>query len=269
MSAHDQKVERRLAEARAGAEPSPGDKARIFARVRSAVGAAPLVAPAPAVRANALGRRLVYGLSAGAVFGLVGLATGFWLGRSTLPARGDVPSSPASIPSSSKPDNAPVAFALPAPKPMDDASPAQPRPVQTAERSTPQRSESRGVTAQSVPPLQKAPARRPFSLADGLELLAQAERALHDDDPALALAVLSDFDRRGPRAMLRQERLTTRVLAACASRDARDAREASEQLQREFPNSIYARRLERSCVDAAPAEPSSNTMPANLSNSGH
>jgi hypothetical protein len=225
------------------------------------------------LRKTPIGERLWYGMSAGALFGLLGLVGGFWLGRSTQPQRGEVSSIPASITGASKPEGSPVAGELPAPRSLEP--PPAPAPLQPAEtRGTTQTSRipPRTIAGASgaAPPAKVAPRER-FTLAEGLELLGQAERALHSEDAALALAVLGDFDRRAPRAMLRQERLATLVLASCGTRDTGAAREARDRLQQEFPNSIYARRLERACVGGAldASDAPSSDVPANLEDSGH
>lgn len=95
--------------------------------------------------------------------------------------------------------------------------------------------------------------RRELALGDALELLHQAERALHADQAPLALALLGDLDRRAEPTFLRQERLTTLVLALCREGRADEAQAKRQDLQREFPDSIYSGRLERSCATAAGA----------------
>ena len=63
---------------------------------------------------------------------------------------------------------------------------------------------------------------------------------------------LGDLDRRAPREMLREERLATQVLAACALGDVVAARDAARQLEQQNSESMYRARLEGSCVTPAP-----------------
>jgi hypothetical protein len=86
------------------------------------------------------------------------------------------------------------------------------------------------------------------SLAEALEQLHRAERALYAGDAQFALGILSDLDRRAEPALLREERLTTRVLALCQGDRIEEALDARRQLEREFASSIYARRLDQSCA---------------------
>ena len=263
MKADDREVQRRLARLRQEASPAPGDKQRILSNVAAALELAPpAAAPGSAalaartsvtpVKELSLAQRRARWLGAGAACGLVGLMAGFWLGHRAQRVPESTPVGAPVVLSS-----APAVVAVP----TSDAA------------STPSRDEAASPTGQAsrlpATPRRNAPAvaraseprRASFTLSEGLELLARAERALHAADPALALALLGDLDRRAPRAMLRQERLTTQVLAACATRDVRGALDTRQQLQLEFPESIYSGRLERSCTE--------RERPANLESSGH
>jgi hypothetical protein len=96
----------------------------------------------------------------------------------------------------------------------------------------------------SVPP---PPPAQP-DLAEALEQLHRAERALHAGNAELALGILSDLDRRTEPGLLLEERLTTRVLALCQEARLDEALDARRQLEREFVSSIYTRRLDQSCA---------------------
>jgi hypothetical protein len=88
----------------------------------------------------------------------------------------------------------------------------------------------------------------PLELAEALDHLHRAERALYGGEAKRALGILSDLDRREGPALLREERLTTRVLALCQEERVEEALDARRQLEREFARSIYVRRLDESCA---------------------
>jgi hypothetical protein len=85
--------------------------------------------------------------------------------------------------------------------------------------------------------------------------LRRAEAALRHSDGFEAQLWLSDLDRRAPPAMLAEERLITRTLAACALGDMPHARAALRELEQLNPESIYRGRIEQSCVAAAATSP--------------
>jgi DNA-directed RNA polymerase specialized sigma24 family protein len=114
------------------------------------------------------------------------------------------------------------------------ARPTPSTPVQSA-RAAPDR---------SVPSV--APPR--LELAEALELLHRAERALHAGDAEFARGTLSELDRRAEPALLREERLTTLVLALCQGGRVHEALAVRRQLEREFASSIYLGRLDESCA---------------------
>jgi len=91
-----------------------------------------------------------------------------------------------------------------------------------------------------------------LELSEALELLRRAEAAVRHSDGLEARMWLGDLDRRAPREMLREERLTTQVLAACALGDVAAAREAVLELEQSNPESMYRARLEGSCAAPAP-----------------
>jgi hypothetical protein len=82
-----------------------------------------------------------------------------------------------------------------------------------------------------------------------LALLERAERAQRRSEPALALVLLDQIDARADEETLRDERLITRVLAACALGDVAAARHARARLERASTSpSIYASRLAETCT---------------------
>jgi hypothetical protein len=79
-------------------------------------------------------------------------------------------------------------------------------------------------------------------------LLERAQRSLDGGEAAFALSLLDELDARFPARVLAEERLVARVLGWCALGDAARAASAGRELLRDNPHSIYAARLERSCV---------------------
>jgi hypothetical protein len=88
----------------------------------------------------------------------------------------------------------------------------------------------------------------PLDLAEGLQQLHRAERALYAGDAELALGILSNLDQRAGPALLREERLTTLVLALCQRDRVEEALAARRELEREFASSIYMTRIDQSCA---------------------
>jgi hypothetical protein len=81
-----------------------------------------------------------------------------------------------------------------------------------------------------------------------LRLLERAQRALEGGDARFALSLLDELDGRSPGPLLAQERQIARVLSWCALGEQARARSAAASLLGQSPPSIYAGRLERSCV---------------------
>lgn len=95
-----------------------------------------------------------------------------------------------------------------------------------------------------------APSRLGFD--EVLARLMRAERAQRSARPELALALLDEIDARGDALTLREERLMTRVLAACALGDTAAAEQAAEALKGARGSSIYESRLAETCVASDP-----------------
>jgi hypothetical protein len=86
-----------------------------------------------------------------------------------------------------------------------------------------------------------------LSFREVLEQLRRARAQLDAGQATMSLLVLSELDRNAGDLLL-EERETTRVLALCAAGQDRAARAAADRLRADSPRSIYAMRLESSCV---------------------
>jgi hypothetical protein len=86
-------------------------------------------------------------------------------------------------------------------------------------------------------------------LREAIRLLSRAEAELREGDAFAASLLLSDLDRTTPAALLREERLATSVLVACALDQAERARAALRELEQHNPQSIYRARLEGTCAE--------------------
>lgn len=90
------------------------------------------------------------------------------------------------------------------------------------------------------------PIDRSFFVA--LRLLERARHALDVGEPLLAQSLLDELDDRFPPDLLEEERLATRALGWCALGEHGRAESAARKLLADNPRSIYAERLEQSCV---------------------
>lgn len=89
-------------------------------------------------------------------------------------------------------------------------------------------------------------------LAEETRLVRAAQVALRTHDAAEAGRRIDEHARRFPRGVLREERMTLRVLVLCETGDVAQAKRLRAELDRSFPGTSHAARLEASC--AGPAE---------------
>jgi len=80
-----------------------------------------------------------------------------------------------------------------------------------------------------------------------LRALRNAERALRDGRPGLALAFLNDLDRQVPHGDLTEEREATATLARCARGDGPFGVNLGEPFTARYPTSVYRARVEQAC----------------------
>jgi hypothetical protein len=178
----------------------------------------------------------------GIALGTTLLALGFAVGLLFESRRGTEPAPPgpaapvavveaAAAPSVGSPEAAP---ALPMAPPSVAASSADPLPAS-------------GPKPHARPtPARAAPGKSSDAFERELALVQRAERALRNEDPALALALLAELDRQHPVAALAEERAVARVLAHCQAKEP-NAQLVAERFLRGSPSSVYSERVRTLC----------------------
>jgi hypothetical protein len=137
------------------------------------------------------------------------------------------------------------------------------RPVEAIAETRPPAARPPGAVAQAlatpslVPPLHDshgahhgAQNPRPSqteSLATEVLALRNAERALRDDNPGLALAFLQELDRQVPHGQLTEERDAAATLARCARGDHPFGVSLAAEFTERHPGSVYRARVEQAC----------------------
>jgi hypothetical protein len=226
MSELNRKLDELVAASRKANLPTEADADRILAALRHRLGDA-AVAGEETVRAAATSHtpQLLFGkVAASALAGLVligGLL--FVTARNHRAASSEskpVPSVAATIPV--EPALAPSASAASAATTAHDGV-AAPNPAEARSRRTRDR------------------------LAEEVALLVRAETALRSGKPAVALAVLSEHERKFRDGLLAEERIAARIQALCAL--GRQA-EADTQLARLSPKSLHGEQLRGACGSA-------------------
>lgn len=178
-------------------------------------------------------------------------------------ASGEFPAPTSSAPTSSGPASAGPASAIPtSERPADlasfasasttEASSAHPAegmgPAAHAEQRTPApRSSPPAPSSASPEPAPAAPAEVDPVLEEA-RLIRLAVRALHEHDPARALAWLEEHRARFPDGSLREERLATRILALCDAGQTSEARREASLFLASHPGSVQAARVRASCA---------------------
>jgi hypothetical protein len=100
-------------------------------------------------------------------------------------------------------------------------------------------------------PSARAPARRATKPSSDdaqqeLVLLQRVERALRNEDAALALVLLAELEQRFPRTALGEERRAARLMSHCIQEE-RGAAEAARTFLSRHPASVYQNRLRSLC----------------------
>lgn len=241
---HTRDEDELLARARAGLSPSPGDATRVRASVAAALAAT--VAPgldgthaasapglASATRPGWSLRVLLTSVTAAA---MGAGAVGYWMGHDAgvRAARSSiVPSAPIQRDDAPAPHEAPDVAATAAPEARDEAP---------AGREAVTRRPAR-LARGSRPPVMASTA----SLEQEVRALRAIERALRDDDPRLALALLQQLDRDVPQGKLVEERRATSAIARCSLGDVPFGVDLAEDFAGDHPHSVYLGRVEQSC----------------------
>jgi hypothetical protein len=97
------------------------------------------------------------------------------------------------------------------------------------------------------------------SLAIEARALRNAERALRDGKPGLALAFLQELDRQVPNGRLTEEREAAATLVRCARGEHAFGVDLAEEFASRYPTSVYRGRIDQACAttDSVPAGDSS------------
>jgi hypothetical protein len=92
-----------------------------------------------------------------------------------------------------------------------------------------------------------ASAPAPASMAEEVRVLRSVERALRENRPGFALALLRELDRSVPNGQLTEERLAVRTIARCASGAVPFGVNLAEDFADRYPASVYGRRVTEAC----------------------
>jgi len=87
------------------------------------------------------------------------------------------------------------------------------------------------------------------SLENEVRALRSVERALRDQRPGLALALLARLDREVPDGRLAEEREATSVIAHCALGDGPLGVDLAGDFAERYPSSAYLGRVRQSCAN--------------------
>ena len=106
--------------------------------------------------------------------------------------------------------------------------------------------------SQSPPPVRPAAAShrgaRALDIEAELRILREIHASLQAGDPARALALLDEQERRFPSGALLEERESTRPVVLCAIGRVADARQAAARFLRNYPESPQATRVRSVCT---------------------
>jgi hypothetical protein len=289
-------VRRALSLVREEISPTRDDKARLRARIvapaalmaRESSGqdaaqralapegaGAPAAAPASSLtRWAALKAAGSVGAAAGLTLLGAGGGVGFWLGhevalervRSVVALEAPAPRLETRLPETTLPERT-----LPdRQRPTSDRG-ASAEPARSVEASpsaatgalapvAPIEAESRRT---EVPPRAHATRRRsePNPLDDELAVLRRVDRALRNNDPAFARALLGELDERFPDSRLVEERSAARRIADCRLNEP-GASDGARAFLREHRASVYRQRIVLACALAGePREKGSEAAP--------
>jgi hypothetical protein len=235
-----------LARARRAWSPGEADAARVRRALGAALAAGPAAAagaaPArPRGSASAsiwISRFLVAGALASASGG-----AGYWAGHRAGLREARPTHSVISL-------EAPTAVA-PAPKPSHAPSLVAEKPTPVMPSLVPSRHDAHGARRGSE---NQAPSQTE-SLTIEVRALRNAERALRDGDPGLALAFLQELDRQVPHGQLAEERDAANTLVRCARGDRPFGVNLAAEFSERHPGSVYRARIEQACSETDSPEP--------------
>ena len=228
MTGDGRKAEDLLARARAAWSPSAADQERVRRALGAALAAgAPSAAPSAAPGAAGWSARLLAAATIAAASGGIGYWAGTRAGHREL---------------------APAALLAPSPTPVAPGPPLA--PLSAPPSVTPLPSPSAAPLHHGVHPARheaEAPAAAE-SLAVEVRALRNAERALRDGNPGLALAFLEELDRQVPHGQLTEERDAAATLARCARGDHPIGVDLASDFIERYPASVYRARVKETCA---------------------
>ena len=144
----------------------------------------------------------------------------------------------------------PAQRAEPTPSQNAELAPAAartPAATRTDNRTGPPPKAASAHDADDVPPEQTGPKFAAQAIDDELALLGEAQQALQDRRPSLALRLVQHHAFRFPRGALSQERIGVQALALCSLRRYAEARQILAELERRAPNSPLIARVRVNC----------------------
>lgn len=267
MSVHDEWEASLLEQAREGLGLSGEEKARHLARLESnlAGGIAAFVAGDPALETSALTKQATRAPALGSpakawlwkvhplsllsgglmVGGLAGLFAAQELTRQS-------PLGPVSTPAPKVEGPHDVARVPPVASPMAEA----------VQLEALEEQESNVEIAMAPPKQSSAPAASDTppepTFYEELSYLRRAQAALRGGNPSLALGIMTALDEIQKVGALDVERRVTRALALCALSRPSEAKAVSAPIFEKQSQSVYAKRLQESCVGALTASPEEN-----------
>ncbi|MGC4087208.1 MAG: hypothetical protein QM756_04750 [Polyangiaceae bacterium] len=229
-----------LRQARAGLSPSAadGDRVRRALELSLTLGSG-AVAHGATTQLSGLAK---LGLAAAVAAG-TGLG-GYWLGYHAGAADRATAATQARAPAPA----APAVLEAPAPARSSEPEVATPPVVSPRAGTSASRVPTAAAsTSQGAPRDTKETASEPTLEAE-TRLLARVERALRDQNPRFALALLGELDREVPGGQLREEREAARVVAHCEL-ESPTAAELSQNFIARHKGSALAARIVRACND--------------------
>jgi hypothetical protein len=234
----------------------------------AAEGTAPLLAGGATALAKGVGvSSLLAWFGMGALAG-VGVSGGVALGSTlfTPAPQASAPALQAAAPTPAHPMTEST-LQLPAPAPHTPLSAPQPPRAGDVGESTPRkpaaesRSNASGQARRAETALEsESLTPKQWTLSEEASLLQGAQRALAEKEPALALEILAEHERRFVSGALTEERKAARVLALCALGRTGEARELARAFVNASPRSLLLLRLERSCVASSVPNPREGTQ---------
>lgn len=259
MIERDTEEQRFLVSARRALSPTPADAERVLGAVSRAIaisgsGATEMAMPEEGIAApiGARLRQLVPRLLVAAALtgssAAVGYGAGFRAGANTVATSGTARVTPPQPESSETRANA-EKKELPHTTLSLDRTAREEAPLRPAP--------ARGITKSPGPPRPSEampPELEANSLSEEVRTLRRVERALRDQNPRLALALLDDLDKAVPSGQLREERLAAATQARC-SLGYGSPSALLEEFTNAHPGSAYLTRIHQACESQPPAAP--------------